>query len=411
LLPGPRNADIGGVESAAPSEVAPPRLWSLDVLRGICAGMVFLSHWHLWSDFAPRGAVESFVREFNENIYRFTTLLTWPTGGQHPAVIGFFVLSGFCIHYPFEYRAHFGSSAARWRPYFRRRFLRIIPVYWAACSLGLVVVLLEKFWPSGNALLGWHAATTQFDALVRFVGLAGIYPHEVFAGNATLTTVSVEIVMYALYPAFHWFSSRGRWGTLGTLFVLLQVAGVAMLKYLSPFWVYNSIIMLGVFWYAGALGAHLFVTGRGRVSGWGLLLAWALFLGLKALPHFTGLNLLKQAAWGVVCVTGILWALRVEQEHPPLGTRSATRMFRWIADLSYSLYAMHTPAILLATWTLLQFGVSNYLAQLGATMAATIVATLIGHYCIERVFYRPRSVVNPAGGQPPRKLAPQTFCA
>ena len=80
----------------------PVRLWSLDVLRGICAGVVFLSHWHLWSDFAPATELEAIIHRIGDYLHDTLTLLTWPTGGHHPAVLGFFVLSGFCIHYPFE---------------------------------------------------------------------------------------------------------------------------------------------------------------------------------------------------------------------------------------------------------------------------------------------------------------------
>jgi hypothetical protein len=46
---------------------------------------------------------------------------------------------------------------------------------------------------------------------------------------------------------------------------------------------------------------------------------------------------------------------------------------------------------MLATWGLIVFtGNRDYLVQLAATLAATAVATLLTHYRVERVFYRPR---------------------
>src|SRR3954453_520876 len=93
--------DICRVANVHPLVSAPARLWSLDVLRGLCAGIVFLSHWHLWSNFAPHGSTERAIRTVSEKVHEAVTLFTWPTGGHHPAVLGFFVLSGFCIHYPF----------------------------------------------------------------------------------------------------------------------------------------------------------------------------------------------------------------------------------------------------------------------------------------------------------------------
>lgn len=352
--------------------------------------MVFLSHWHVWSHFTPTGPVQQFVREVFAQLYHFTTVITWPTGGQHPAVVGFFVLSGFCIHYPIEHRARSGGARVSWRDYFHRRFLRIAPVYWAASILGLLFVMAEVYRPSEDPLLSLHASTTWLDAVVRLVGVAGIYPHEVLAGNGILTTVSVEMVMYAVYPAFHWFALRGDWRVLGLIFVTLQLLGLALLPYLNPFWVFNSIIMLGLFWYAGALAAHLFLGGRWRRAGGWLLVTWIGFLGLKSLPHFTGLNLLKQAVWGVVCMLGILWVLRLEQQRPMWGRHRGTVAFRRVGGLSYSLYAMHTPAMMLGTWALLHVGVRDYFIQLLVTLIAGLGVTAAVYYGIERVFYRPR---------------------
>jgi peptidoglycan/LPS O-acetylase OafA/YrhL len=376
------------------STINPPRLWSLDALRGICAGIVFLSHWHLWANFTPQGSLERFIRAFGEQLYNAVSLATWPTGGQHPAVIGFFVLSGFCIHYPFEYRNLHGIAEVNWRDYTRRRFLRIVPAYWAACSIGLVLVIAESYRPSGDPLLTLHASGTITDIVVRFAGLAGIYPHEIIAGNYILTTVSVEILMYALYPLFYYFARRGRWLLLGGVFLILQLGGVVFIRYLNPFWLFNSVPMLGIFWYAGALAAHLFLTNRDRVTGLALFTAWAVFIALKLMPSFTGLNLLKQAAWGIVCVLGILWILRIEQRRPLLKSRPLIAIFGYLCDLSYSLYATHTPAIMLTTWALLQIGVRNYLVQLAATLVVSIIAALGVYYGIERRFYRPR--IRPA---------------
>ena len=373
--------------------IAPPRLWSLDALRGACAGIVFLSHWHLWANFPPRGAVEQAVRAVGETFHESFTTLAWPTGGHHPAVLGFFVLSGFCIHFPFEWRARAGRAAPDWKDYFRRRFWRIMPVYWAACSLGLAFVIVEALHPSGSKLLHVHATATTTDVVVRFAGLAGLYPHEIFAGNYILTTVAVEMLMYAIYPLFYRFAVRGAWRGLGVTFLGLHLAAIPLLSFVTPFWVFSSPLMLGIFWYAGALAAHLFLAGRARVSAFWFLLSWCGFLALKATPSFYGLNLLKQAAWGLVCVLGLLWVIRQEQLRPRWGDRAIAVGLRRTGDLSYSLYAMHTPAVMLASWALLRTGAQNYFAQLATTLAASLAATLAVHYGIERRFYRPHQQV------------------
>ncbi len=365
-----------------------PRLWALDAFRGLCALVVFLSHWHLWSDFAANGGMQRFVRYFGDNLYEAFSVLTWPTGGHHPAVICFFVLSGFCIHYPFAVRVRQGVQPA-WRDYYRRRFKRIFPVYWIAALLGLAYVALETAHPSGRALLGFHATLPPYGAVVRLTGLEGLYPDEIIAGNYILTTIGTEVLMYAAYPLLYGFALKHGWGRLGILCVALHLFSIVLLQFITPFWVFNSVFMLGLFWYAGALAAHLYEQGRlppVRI-GW-LLAAWGLFLGLKAIPHFYGRNFLKQAAWGLVCTLAIVLVLKLQDRHPAWRERAGARFFRWLGDISYSLYAVHTPVIMFTSWTLFML-VHNqdYFLQLAATLTASFAVTLAVHYGVERRFY------------------------
>jgi len=342
----------------APAPVArPPRFWSLDVLRGGCALVVFFSHWHLWSHFAPRGAGERGLHAALDAANDAVRALFWPTGGHHPAVLGFFVLSGFCIHYPFEWRLHHGQSTKpAWPDYFRNRFLRIMPVYWTACLLGLIFVAVQTLHPVPDTLLSLHADSPGAHVAVRFLGVAGFFPEEIFAGNYLLNTVAVEIVMYALYPLVYRFAARGAWLGLGLTFLALHGLAIALLPWVTAYWVFNSVFMLGIFWYAGALAAHLFVARGWRASGAHLGLAWACFLVTKLVPGFYGLTLIKQAAWGLVCVLGIGWALRREECSPTAGDKAVIRALRYTGRLSYALYAVHTPAIMFATWALLSAG-------------------------------------------------------
>lgn len=409
LPPGRAAWSIFNVHLTGGKTPAPARLWSLDVLRGVCAGIVFLSHWHLWSDFPPQGLFARFLHALGAQLHDTLAYLTWPTGGHHPAVLGFFVLSGFCIHYPFERRALAGEPPPRWSDYFRRRFLRIIPVYWAACALGAIFVVAQQHWPAPSPLLTLHADGSLSDIVVRVTALAGVYPKEIFAGNYILTTVTVEMFMYALYPLIYGAAARGRWVGLGMVFVLSHALAIGLLRFFTPYWVFNSVFMLGLFWYAGALAAHLFLTHRPNVSWFWVLATWIVFLIAKAAPPFPGLNLLKQALWGLVCTVGLLAVIRLDQARPQLAQERPIRALIWVGSISYSLYALHTPAIMLANWALLHLGLTNYLLQLTATMAASVVVTLGVYYGVERYFYRPatspRTSAHPANATTPVKVS------
>lgn len=383
-----------------PATAAPGRLWSLDAFRGLCALLVFLSHWHIWSNFAPQGGVERFLRYFGENAYDAFIVLIWPTGGHHPAVICFFVLSGFCIHYPFAVRARAGA-APDWSAYYRRRVGRIFPVYWLATLGGLAFVATQTLHPAPSPLLQFHASYTPAGVAARLAGLEGLYPREIIAGNYILTTVASEIVMYAFYPLLYAFAARRGWAQLGALCAGLHLFSLGLLALgVTPFWVFNSFFMLGLFWYAGALAAHLFVAGRAHVRLRWLLAAWSAFLAAKALPHFTGMNLIKQALWGLVCTLAILVVLELEQRHARWRAWRSMRSLVYLGQISYSLYAVHTPAVMFASWCLLQWARPDYLAQLGATLLFSAAATLAVHYGVERRF-RHRRPNEGAGAHAP----------
>jgi peptidoglycan/LPS O-acetylase OafA/YrhL len=371
----------------------PPRFWSLDALRGGCALVVFLSHWHLWSTFTPQGAFERGLHIALDGIYDALSAVTWPTGGHHPAVIGFFVLSGFCIHFSYEWKLRQSPPPLPvWRNYFLSRFLRIMPVYWTACALGLLFVAVQRGWPASDSLLNLHATATPLQIVVRFAGLAGLFPEEIFAGNYLLNTVAVEMIVYAVYPAIHRFAARGAWRELGLVFLLLHAIAIVLLSWVTPYWVFNSVFMLGLFWYAGALAAHLFVARDWRATGAQLGAAWIFFLVTKLVPHFYGLTFIKQAAWGLVCMLGISWVLGSEERHGAAKAESIIRALRHTGRLSYTLYAVHAPIIMLTTWALLtRTNCRDYLVQLIATLLASLAVTILVYHGVERRFYRPRN--------------------
>jgi peptidoglycan/LPS O-acetylase OafA/YrhL len=373
----------------APSAAPAPRFLILDALRGACALIVFLSHWHVWSDFPAANAGEQAVRQTLTWIYDAFAFVAWPTGGHHPAVICFFVLSGFCIHYPFELRRLQGGEPPDWRSYFRRRFWRIMPVYWAAALLGLAFVAAERFRPTGYPLFSLYTPAPTAHIVVRLLGLFGVYPQEVLAGNHPLNTVAVELVLYVAYPLFCYQALRGRWPGLGAVFLGLQAVGVLLLTVVTPFWVFNSVFLLGLLWYAGAVAARWHITRGPRNYALPLAAAWLVFIGLKLMPHFYGLNILKQNAWGLVCAVGLLQCLYWEHQRPALIASAGGRMLRYAGEISYPLYAVHTPAMMLATWALLHLGRSGYTLQLVATFATSAAATLLAHHAVERIFYQP----------------------
>jgi peptidoglycan/LPS O-acetylase OafA/YrhL len=378
-------------EVSEPTANRSPRYWSLDILRGICALSVFLNHWPLWSNFKPGDGAQTAIHLGLERAYHVFINLVWPTGGQHPALICFFVLSGFCVHCPFERRIGQPGATVDWRDYFRRRIWRIMPIYWTGVLLGLVVVAAEHWRPTADPLLLLHTGVTPAQAAARLGGWAGLWPEEIFAGNYILNTVGVEILIYAAYPFFFRAAAANRWRWLGALAIGLQLLALAVRHYVDPFVLYTSVLIMGLFWYLGALAAHLHWKRAWQVPGWGVGALWALFLTLQMTPHFFGLNMIKQLVWGLVCMGGIGWLLNWEARHEAKRDHPVSRALRWTGEISYPLYAVHTPVILLVNWSLLSLTANrNYAWQLSLNLLLPIALTLLVHYGIERRYYRPR---------------------
>lgn len=368
-----------------------PRYWSLDILRGVCALTVFLNHVILYSNFAPAGAVESWLHQWLGRAYQVFTALAWPTGGQHPAVIGFFVLSGFCIHGPFERRIGRPGPAVAWGDYFIRRTRRIMPVYWAGALLGLLVVAAVNWRPTGDLLLGLHTTATPAQVAARLGGYSGLWLEEVYVGNCTLGTVAVEILIYLAYPLFFFGAVAGRWWLLGAVAVGLQLLTLVLQPYVDPIVLFGSVLVMVFFWYLGALVAYGREKHGLRVRGWWLGGAWMLFFVLKQIPHFYGLNMLKQALWGVFCMLLIGWLIDWEKRQEALRDRVWSRLLRWLGKISYPLYAVHTPVILLVNWGMLSFGGGHsYAWQLALNLVLSLAVTVAVHHGVEQRFYKTR---------------------
>jgi peptidoglycan/LPS O-acetylase OafA/YrhL len=136
------------------------RISGLDSIRFLSALWVTIGHFGpIWPQDSHTGG---FVRTANS---------VWTIGFCGPAaVIVFFVISGFCIHYPYRQ-----GNLPVWKEYFIRRYVRI--------GLPLLAVL----------------------PLALFSGLDYLRME-----NSILWSLYAEIIYYTLYPFL--ISARTRWG-------------------------------------------------------------------------------------------------------------------------------------------------------------------------------------------------------
>jgi peptidoglycan/LPS O-acetylase OafA/YrhL len=191
------DAAAGGIESAARPEGARPLHYPcFDGLRAIAALTVLVTH-------VAAATLASVEHPFGQFFARFDI-----------GVAIFFVISGFLLHRPFAAAHLDGRPGPAVLPFFRRRFLRIFPAYWAV----LAVALLTTSW------------TFDLPALVSWATLFHIYRPETVLGAPTLVqswSLGTEISFYLFLPVYA--AVLARIGRTPRERLRAQLAGVVVL--------------------------------------------------------------------------------------------------------------------------------------------------------------------------------------
>lgn len=363
------------------------RIESLDAFRGACALTVFLTHWFVWANFPPVGATGRLLHDCLETGYQLFGTIIWNSDGQHPAVLAFFVLSGFCIHTAQARRAARGATAPEWRRYFLSRGRRILPVYWWGTLLGVGLVALQTTWPSANPLFAPQVAGGWRDLLVRLFAVTAVVPGDVILGNWSLNTVSSEIAIYALYPLLFVGTRRLGWMPVLAGLIVLQFAGLALLPYVPLHWLFGSPLLMGAYWYLGMLAAEWHAKGGRPVPGWTVLLAWGLFLAVRALPFSPASHVFIQLVRALGFAFLVLWLVGRESRDPSTVRSGPLRWLRPVGQVSYSLYAVHPPVIMATTWALgFLPGYRSNAFQLLLTLIVPLLVTVVTYWLVERPY-------------------------
>ena len=289
---------------------SPIRLTALDGLRGLAAILVAAYH---ADEFYSRGA-PTVVRGYL-------------------AVDFFFLLSGFVLAMTYDGRFARGLTA---REFMVRRFLRLAPLYWAGCAIGLVSLysVAGNDWPSRTVTLGLNLlflpAWSDFSDFIMPVNIPG-------------WSLFFEVIVANGLFAVLWSRLRGR-----TLVVLVMTAA-AVLAYVAKTF---GHLNFGFSW-------HGFVYGFARVLfsffGGVLLFRWRHRLPSVRVPTLALAALLTASlmvsvdgkagkVYELACVVMIFPAI----VHLGAGSREMSpRTGYLLGELSYGLYAIHYPIITL----------------------------------------------------------------
>ncbi|MFD4604521.1 acyltransferase family protein [Streptomyces sp. NPDC058464] len=298
------------------------------------------------------------------------------------AVVFFLVLSGFSLAIS---PARHGWRSAGVREFLRRRAWRILPPYWAALALSLViswfVVPASHFGPPTGAT----------------VLVFGLVAQDVVTAptpNGAFWSIGVEAELYLLFPLLLFV--RRRWGAvvLAVCVTLPVVAGGLTAPGGTPVEGDNWLAPhLAPVFAAGVVGAGV-VAASDRVRR----LPWGWFAVLAALPVLA-LGAVRGPVWTVnhyfwidlaIAPAMAMLLAAVATGKPAVLVRLLTaRPVHGLGNFSYSLYLIHLPIVMAVIRRIAPHFVSRGLPTFWFTLAVGLPVSILAAWIFSRLFEIP----------------------
>ena len=313
----------------------PIRLEFLDGLRGLAALYVVLHH-----------CVEE-VEPFDGSHYpHLLRLALKPLNLGHYSVGIFIVLSGYCLMLPVARSAN-QTLKGGFRGYILRRAKRILPPYYAALALTLVLMLLVPATRNSEATK-WAGNETAFQLpviashLLVAHNLNDVWSHSI---DAPMWSVATEWQIYFLF-ALALLPAWRRFGNVALL-ALAVALGLAItfafpVAYSACFW------YIGLFAFGMVAATRLGKANAAETRLWGIvaLAAIATLLGLSFGARLKDILIQSDFITGVFGAALILYcAGRAQHGGSRLLRVLESKMALGLGMFSYSLYLIHFPII------------------------------------------------------------------
>jgi peptidoglycan/LPS O-acetylase OafA/YrhL len=327
----------------------------------------------------------------------------------------FFCISGFVLYRPFAAARADGTPSVATGAYAWRRFLRIVPAYWAALAL-------SAWWlGKGDVFTG--------DGLWTYFGFAQTWRVATIGGGLTQAwTLCIEIVFYAFLP--FWAMLMRRTGRslraeaigLGALFAISVAWKVVVLAAGSQaqIRVTPALLALPAYLDEFALGMGLAVLSLwlrdvpeprwARLADWSWALAAIAFvvvsigigIGDRLFEAMTPEQYLaRHYLYALIGVAMLAPAVIGTARGGPVRALLANRALVWLGLVSYGIYLWHdTVFALLARWNFDRVDLPHpYIAWPAAGLAGAALIAALSWYGLERPILSLRRLVPGGRGR------------
>ena len=310
-----------------------PRYNYVEGIRALACLTVVLNH----------AVAEAFPVLYQVDIPPMLSFLRlWFAFGHH-AVTAFIVVSGFCLGLPLA--AGDFSKPVAFGQFMARRIARIVPPYYAALVISLLVCFAMFKFPSGMHFdFSAHPRPSDIAAHVLLI-------QNVFGTgqiNYSLWSIATELHIYMLFPFLvAMLRKRNGW---------IAAAAIAVAAYGISYLVMDTRLDRAAVHFVGAFicgiaaswvtrSEHPVATRLRTFSGWPLValggLAGIVFW-TKSLPY-SQYQAFQMAQDAVVMIAITALLIACTKVKSPLRLLLEAKPLVWIGERSYSLYLLHVP--------------------------------------------------------------------
>lgn len=368
-----------------PSQVL-SRTFILDVLRGLAALYVLIGHarWLLWEGYTEGYKLhpEAYTSFDKILVYVFSIF-----SFGHEAVMLFFVLSGFVIHYS-SYNSFLRSGDFSIREYFYKRLKRIYPPFLFALlltwiidatgrSFGYTIYSGATYFPVMNASI--HSDLSWETLLVNLCMIQTMYK-PVWGSNGPLWSLMYECWFYVLYIPIFFINKRY------PLPAAYLTGSIFLVSLFVTTYEYRWVTVIHYFfaWYLGVLAADCYMGRVNGIKNRGFLTVYicAVFVSATYITDYLYMRDFYIAACLVVVLyvalkfyTSLKWLYILQP----------------LSNFSYTLYIIHFPILIfLSGW--LQHRLDGALPMhFGYVFSCTLICLLFAwavHFLVEQPFVK-----------------------